>query len=244
MTDRTVAPILLLNCRDATRALAICERSLWSMTAGGEIPCVRLGRSVRYSISSLEAYNTATDDPRHERRELTVAEILWLLPFVEGHTLPTHNLTGPDRAICYRLALGTGFRAKELRSLIPDSFALDSDPPTITVHAGSSKRRRTDVQPIRGDLADILRPWLATKRNGTRLFARLPGGTARMLRQDLAAAGRAWIDAAGCDQERQSRGASDFLKYRDSADRIADFHATRHTYISSIVASGASVKTA
>ena len=166
------------------------------------------------------------------------------MPFVEGYTLPSHNLPGPDRAMVYRLALGTGFRAKELRSLVPEFFALDSDPPTVTVQAGSSKRRRIDVQPIRCDLADVVRPWLANKADGARLFERLPGGTARMLRQDLAAARRAWIEAAGSGQERQTRAASNFLKYRDSAGRIADFHATRHTYISSIVASGASVKTA
>ena len=154
----------LETCNSYLRAIKGFSRWMW-----------RDKRTPDDALTTLEAYNTATDDPRHERRELTVAEILWLLPFVEGHTLPTHNLTGPDQAICYRLALGTSFRAKELRSLIPDSFALDSDPPTITVHAGSSKRRRTDVQPIHGDLAAILRPWLATKRNGTRLFARWNG---------------------------------------------------------------------
>jgi len=70
-------------------------------------------------------------------------------------------MLGPDRAMAYRVALGTGFRAKELRSLTPASFDLDADPPTVTVTAGYSKRRRQDVQPIRPDLAELLRPWLA-----------------------------------------------------------------------------------
>ena len=49
----------------------------------------------------------------------------------------------------YRLALGTGFRANELRSLTPASFDLQADPPTVTVAAAYTKRRRQDVQPIR-----------------------------------------------------------------------------------------------
>jgi hypothetical protein len=31
--------------------------------------------------------------------------------------------------MCYRLAAATGFRANELRSLIPESFNLDGIPP-------------------------------------------------------------------------------------------------------------------
>ena len=37
--------------------------------------------------------------------------------------------------MAYRLALGPGFRAKELRSMTPASFDLDSSPPTVTVTA-------------------------------------------------------------------------------------------------------------
>jgi len=46
------------------------------------------------------------------------------------------------------------------------------------------------------------------------------------------------------DVERQAREQSDFLSFRDAAGRFADFYATRHTYISGLVAGGkASVKT-
>ena len=43
--------------------------------------------------------------------------------------------------------------------------------------------------------------------------------------------------------EREAREKSDFLAYRNAAGEVADFHATRHTYVSGIVAGGASVKT-
>ena len=53
----------------------------------------------------------------------------------------------------YTLAVSTGLRAGEIRSLTPTSFDLDADSPTVTVAAAYSKRRREDVQPIRGDFA-------------------------------------------------------------------------------------------
>ncbi|NQU22272.1 MAG: helix-turn-helix domain-containing protein [Candidatus Nealsonbacteria bacterium] len=37
----------------AARALAISSRKLWAMTNAGEIPCVRLGRAVRYDPADL-----------------------------------------------------------------------------------------------------------------------------------------------------------------------------------------------
>ncbi len=174
---------------------------------------------------------------------MTPDELVCLLQFTEGYTTPNHNLCGPDRAMAYRVALGTGFRAKELRSLTPRSFDLDSDPPTVTAEASYSKRRRKDVQPIRQDLADMLRTWLQGRPAGERIFANMPGATARMLRADLREARQQWIDAAKTDAQREQREQTDFLQYEDSAGHVIDFHATRHTYISGIVAGGASVKT-
>ena len=46
-------PALLLTPRQAAEALAISQRKLWSMTASGEIPHVRIGRSVRYPVDDL-----------------------------------------------------------------------------------------------------------------------------------------------------------------------------------------------
>ena len=144
----------------------------------------------------------------------------------------------------YALAFGSGFRANELRSLTPTSFDLAGDPPTVTVEAAYSKRRRQDVQPIRIDLAELLRPWLETKQRDKRIFGELPEATARMLRSDLAAARSDWIEASGDPTEQLRREESDFLCYRDHSGRVADFHATRHTFVSGIVAGNASVKVA
>ncbi len=193
-------------------------------------------------LATLQRFNEEIDR-RHVRRELTPDEAVYLLGFVEGYTTKFHNMPGPDRAMVYRLALGTGFRAKELRSLTPASFDLDADPPTATVDAAYSKRRHQDVQPIPSDLAGLLRGWLAKYGRDDHPLANMPDNTARMLQQDLAAARRKWIDDAPTAEEREQRERSDFLAYQDADGRVVDFHATRHTFISGIVATGASVKT-
>ncbi len=47
---------LLLKPSDAAEAISISPRKLWAMTASGEIPCVRFGRSVRYDPADLREW--------------------------------------------------------------------------------------------------------------------------------------------------------------------------------------------
>ena len=54
--DARVPGKLLLTARDAARALAVSDRKLWSLKASGEIPCVRVGRAVRYDPRDLVAW--------------------------------------------------------------------------------------------------------------------------------------------------------------------------------------------
>jgi hypothetical protein len=62
---------------------------------------------------------------------------------------------------------------------------------------------------------------------------------------DLAAAREAWLAEAGeGTKERQRREKTDFLTYVNGAGEVADFHSLRHTYISTLVNSGVSVKVA
>ena len=49
-------PLQLLKPPDAARTLAISPRKLWELTAGGDIPAVRIGRSVRYDPVDLRAW--------------------------------------------------------------------------------------------------------------------------------------------------------------------------------------------
>lgn len=53
----SVAPVRLLITRDEAAALlCISPRKLWSMTNAGQIPCVRMGRTVRYCPTALREW--------------------------------------------------------------------------------------------------------------------------------------------------------------------------------------------
>ncbi len=179
---------------------------------------------------------------RRNRRPLSPDELGWLVEVTAGGS-PYKRMSGLDRAMLYRLATGTGFRAAELGSLMSASFDLDADPPAITVKAAYSKRRRDDRQPIRPDLADELQPWLAERPIDTRVLD-LPDKLPPMLRADMRRARASWIKAKTDRSERRDRRRSDFLASVDGEGRVVDFHALRATYITMVVKSGASVKEA
>ena len=195
-------------------------------------------------LLDVKLFNAATDR-RHLRREMSADEVRRLLAVTQSRTTPDHGAPGPVRAMCYRLAAATGFRANELRSLIPESFNLDGIPPTCTVEAASSKRRKRDVQPLPDAIVPLIRSWLASQTPRRPIFKSIAGDTARMLRSDLAAARQAWIGEAKQDEaETVRRQESDFLAYRDQHGRVADFHSLRVVFISRVVAGGASVREA
>ena len=154
-------------------------------------------------------------DRRHPRRALADVEIRDLIEAAEQG--PQYmSMSGPDRAMLYRLALGTGLRASELRSLTPGSFALD-DPknPTVNVQAAYSKHRRDDVQPMNRELAEAMAGFIVDKPVDDRLF-KIPSRAFAMIKADLEAAGISYCTAAG----------------------YADFHALRHTFITQLARSG------
>ena len=47
---------LLRTAPEAAEMLSISQRSLWQLTKDGVIPCVRLGRSLRYDPADLRAW--------------------------------------------------------------------------------------------------------------------------------------------------------------------------------------------
>jgi excisionase family DNA binding protein len=49
-------PRLLLSVPETAEALGISERSLFSLSASGEIRCVRIGRRVLYSVEELQRF--------------------------------------------------------------------------------------------------------------------------------------------------------------------------------------------
>jgi integrase len=184
---------------------------------------VRNHRATESPVAHLRRLNSQTDR-RHDRRALEVDEVRRLLASTEAAS-ERYGMTGPERALLYRLAIETGLRANELRSLTAGSFDLSHC--TVTVLAGYSKHRREDVLPLRPDTAASLKVFLAGKLPGAKAFGGryrdLTDKTSKMIEADLAEAG---------------------IQYVDTAGRYADMHSLRHTCGSWLAANGVHPKIA
>ena len=155
------------------------------------------------------------------------------------------GMSGAARALLYHLAVETGLRANELRSLDLGSFRLDDIQPTLMVRAAYSKRRREDRLPLRPEMVKSLRNYLRDFEPGVPIFS-MPSreSVTRMLRRDLDEARLTWLEEADALEERSRRVHSSFLKYKDAEGGVADFHAFRHTFITNLVAGGVHPKVA
>lgn len=58
MTDTANDTNRLLTSAQAAKMLSISERKLWEIANRGEIPHLRIGRSVRFSLDSLTQWIT------------------------------------------------------------------------------------------------------------------------------------------------------------------------------------------
>ena len=148
--------------------------------------------------------------------------------------------------------LSARYRKKEVASLRLSSFDFDSTPVGVSLKPKESKRRKRDWIPLHDTVCERLLAWLDTKGKMGKtepIFPlRSPGGrlrkTCKMMRMDLAAARKAWIEEAKTDGEKEKREDSDFLQYVDQEEVFADFHANRHTFISNLGRMGVPVQTA
>jgi integrase len=203
------------------------------------------GRANRSPLESLRLMNANTDR-RHGRRALVDEELHRLLQ-VASSGPSWQDMDGSARALLYRLAVETGLRASELRSLTWGCLDLDADQPTVIVKAAYSKHRRDDTLPLKPTTARILAR-LRKDREGeepdTQIFQKMPDRLADMLRADLEAAREKWISEATIDDQKLKRGKSDFLSYADHNGNVADFHSLRHTFITNLARAGVHPKVA
>lgn len=183
---------------------------------------VETGRAPEFPLSTLKRLNPAADR-RRERRALSLDETKKLLESTSRGP-ERFGLSGPERALLYRVALQTGLRANEIRSLCRASFDLGASPPTVTVEAAYSKHRREDVIPLRNGLAMELAPFLAERLPLAPAFS-IPKHwrSSEMIQEDLKDAGIPFVDESG---------------------RVVDFHALRHTFITNLARSRVHPKTA
>jgi len=160
-------------------------------------------------------------DVRKKRRALTPEEVRKLVDSAWNSDDKIQCFDGKTRAKIYLISYYTGLRRSEIASLTPESFDLESVPPTVCIAATISKHRRSDVLPIHPELTELLREWLNDIAGGERLFPKLANRrTWKMVKLDLERVG---------------------IPYK-TAEGDADFHAAgRHTHITELFRSGASL---
>jgi integrase len=159
----------------------------------------------------------ATDDNEH-RRALTSNEVLSLLAATEK--APTRfGMTGHERAVLYLLAIESGLRVQELRSLTVCSFNFDNA--LVTVESGDCKNRKQARQLLKYKRAEQLKGFFTGKLPDVKAF-NMPSRhrTAKMLRADLELAG---------------------IPNKDDAGREVLFHSLRHTLATNLDQTGASI---
>ncbi len=172
-------------------------------------------------LAYIVTVNTRVDR-RIERRALTQEEIAKLLSATEAAG-KHHGMTGHQRALLYRLAMETGLRWNELRSLTKSSFTLTNVLTCVTVAADDAKGGKDDTLPLRVKLAEDLKRYLAFLPPDAPTFPMWKDRGADMIRRDLKAAG---------------------IAIKDEYGKILDFHALRHTFGSMLAAAGVHPKVA
>ncbi len=168
-------------------------------------------------ISMLEPLNTEIDN-RHPRRALSLGELQQLAKSARQSGKIVEGFDGEQRARIYLISYFTGFRRREISSLTPGSFDLNSSKPTVTIEAAFSKHRRRDVMQLHHALVEMLSAWLSDVPADQVLFPRLAKRkTWLMVKKDLARTG---------------------IPYKTS-EGVADFHAIgRHTHITALDEAG------
>jgi integrase len=229
----------LKQCRDGGEFGASTSNGYLTAMKGFCNWLVRDKRVGESPIAHLSRVNAKTD-VRRERRCLPGEEFGRLMSSTADNG-DLYGMRGVDRVLLYLTAAYTGLRASELASLTTTSFDFASETPTVTVEAGYSKHRRKDVLPLHPDLARRLQEWLADRSQAaddeTHVLSINPVSDAKL-----------W---PGCWAEK--RHAAEILRkdlkaagvdYRDDQDRVFDFHALRHQFISSLAKAGIHPKTA
>ena len=140
----------------------------------------------------------------------------------------TRRLTGEDRFWLYVVATSTGFRAGELASLTPRSFALEGRRPVVHLRPEDSKNDEGADQPLPAVILEGLGEYLAPKEPHRPVW---PGSWADspvdILRPDLAAASIPYV-----------------VEGPGGVPLFADMHSMRHTFVRLLDLAGASLKEA
>ncbi len=169
------------------------------------------GRTSTDMLSRLDM--PAVNETVRDRRALTTQEAARLLQAAKNSDVEYRGVSGYERYLIYSLALSTGLRANEIRTLTISDFNFIGH--TVSVKPRNEKARRGATLPLRQELSEEIRAFTAGKLPMTKAL-NVPTRTADMMQVDLMAAG---------------------IEYQSDAG-FADFHALRHTFGTNLAKAG------
>jgi len=168
----------------------------------------------------------AKTDRRIERRMLLPAEWTWIKKHLATSDVVLNGQDAQERLLMYEVAIETGLRSSELRSLTKASLILDGKDPHVTVKAAITKNAKLAKQYVSDALAAKLSKAVARKLPGANVFNVVERTyMAKILREDIACARKLWLAIPENKKEKDG----DFLKSPNSEGEVIDFHALRHT---------------
>ena len=155
---------------------------------------------------------------------------------------PLRFITGHERLLMYQVAMETGLRANEIRSLTRKGF--DFDQCRVRVAKKHTKNKKEALLPLKPETAMAIKEFSKYKTPTAPIFQVPKHGLSKMLQQDIENARKAWTEEAMHDPaEYRRRTESDFLAAQTDDGKI-DFHSLRHTFGSLLAASGVHPKIA
>jgi integrase len=225
----------------------------------------KVGRLTSNPFASIPSADVKLDR-RRQRRAMTEEDLNKLLeaaktrPLIEARTIRRGTrkgelsanvrpetqkqleLLGWERALIYKTFLLTGLRKRELTRLTVGQLDLTATPPIAILHPSDEKNREGNSIPIRDDLVQDLRMWIAHRQAfgvvalSSPVF-NVPAGLLRIFDRDLVAAGLA-------KAVKDPKTGRIKVRKEDERGRTVDLHALRHSFISLLSKGGVAPRVA
>ena len=173
------------------------------------------GRLPKNNFKLIKTPKVLQSDQVHPRRALTADEVARLIKAAQTGK-PFRGISGTERALIYRLAVESGLRYNEIKTLKISDF--DFTNYVVQIRDANEKARRGAVLPLRKSTADMIKTFLRNKTPQSTAFTLKKGYL--MIKTDL--------EVAGIPYEVDGK--------------FADFHSLRHSTASLLIQTGANPK--